>query len=72
MTTADHQEARPHAAYQLSQAGRLWRQGRSVGRTIYVMVGDEPSKDDLLIGVMDSPGLAAVVVDAVNTAGRRP
>jgi hypothetical protein len=35
-----------------------WRVGRSVGRTVYQ--GDE------LIGVMDTPELAALVVAAVN------
>lgn len=43
-----------------------WRIGRNVGRTIYVQYGDAPSKDDRLIGVMDSRDLAARVVDAVN------
>lgn len=43
----------------------ILRTGRSVGRTIYRQVGDEPSKDDVLIGVMDTPELAAMVVAAV-------
>ena len=43
-----------------------WRVGRSVGRTIYRMVGWEASKADVLIGVMDTPELAAQVVEAVN------
>lgn len=43
-----------------------WRVGRSVGRTIYRQVGDEPAKKDQLIGVMDTPELAQLVVDAVN------
>ena len=29
---------------------RLYRQGRKVGHTIYLMVGDEPSDGDLFIG----------------------
>lgn len=36
-----------------------WRTGRSVGRTIY-------DADDELIGVMDAPEDAALVVAAVN------
>lgn len=43
-----------------------WRIGRSVGRTLYRMVGDEASKADVLIGMMDTPELAAQVVAAVN------
>jgi len=46
-------------------AGR-WRTGRKVGRTIYAQVGDEPSDGDVLIGVMDTPGLARKAVDGVN------
>jgi len=43
-----------------------WRAGRSVGRTIYRMVGEEASKADVLIGMMDTPELAAQVASAVN------
>lgn len=43
-----------------------WRTGRKVGRTIYLQVGPEPSDDDVLIGVMDTPELAALAVQAVN------
>lgn len=43
-----------------------WRTGRSVGRTIYAQLGEEPSSDDLLIGVMDSPSVASVVVRLHN------
>jgi hypothetical protein len=39
-----------------------WRQGRKVRRTIYAQRGDEPSDDDPLIGVMDTPALAFAVV----------
>lgn len=44
----------------------IWRTGRKVGRTIYLQWGDEPSDNDELIGVMDSPELAERVVMAVN------
>jgi hypothetical protein len=47
-----------------------WRVGRSVGRTIYHMVGDKASKQDVLIGVMDTPELAAKAVEAVNAIAR--
>lgn len=43
-----------------------WRVGRSVGRTVYAMTGDEPSKADVLIGVMDTRRLAAAAVEAHN------
>ncbi len=35
-----------------------WRVGRSVGLTVYL--------DDVLVGLMDTPGLAAQVVEALN------
>jgi hypothetical protein len=44
----------------------LWRVGRKVGRTIYVQFGIEPSDDDVLIGVMDTPWLAAEAINAHN------
>lgn len=47
-------------------APEVWRTGRSVGRTVYRQVGDGHAEEDELIGVMDSPELAALVVDAVN------
>jgi hypothetical protein len=45
-----------------------WRAGRKVGRTIYAVVRPdcEPSDDDPLIGVMDTPKLAARAVKAHN------
>jgi hypothetical protein len=43
-----------------------WRVGRKVGRTIYRQLGDQPSDDDPLIGVMDTPEDAFLVVSAVN------
>lgn len=37
------------------EAGRRpWRVGRSVGRTVYIQVGEEPGKDDLLVGMKRS------------------
>lgn len=44
-----------------------WRVGRHVGRTIYAQGGAEASReDDELIGVMDSPLLAAEACAAHN------
>ncbi len=47
------------------------RTGRTVGRTLYRQVGANPSDDDQLIGVMDTPELAAMVVAAVNKTDAR-
>lgn len=49
-----------------------WRVGRRVGRTIYRQIRPEPSDDDVLIGVMDTPELAREVVDARNSQSRPP
>lgn len=43
-----------------------WRTGRSVGRTIYAVVGDGPSDEDILIGMVDSPELAQAAVYGHN------
>jgi hypothetical protein len=43
-----------------------FRVGRTVGRTIYRQVGSDPSDVDELIGVMDTAGLAALAVAAMN------
>jgi hypothetical protein len=48
-----------------------WRVGRKVGRTIYAMVGDNPSDDDHLIGTMDTPRLAEEAVTAHNATLER-
>lgn len=45
---------------------RPWRVGRKVGRTIYMVIGDEPSDFDGLIGTMDSRSLATEAVEAHN------
>lgn len=45
---------------------RPWRTGRKVYRTIYVQLGDEPSNEDPLIGLMDTPKLAQEAVEAHN------
>ena len=44
-----------------------WRTGRRVGRTIYAQFGDVPGENDPLIGVMDTPELAAEAVDSHNS-----
>lgn len=43
-----------------------FRTGRKVGRTIYMQRGPEPRDSDELCGVMDSPRIAKMFVDAVN------
>lgn len=44
----------------------MWRVGRSLGRTIYRQVGDEASKQDEFVGIMDTRELALQVVEALN------
>lgn len=39
-----------------------------MGRTVYAVVGADPSKADILIGLMDTRGLAAAAVRAHNRA----
>jgi hypothetical protein len=39
-----------------------------VGRTIYAMMGSEPSDSDMLIGLMDEVALAVAAVEAHNKA----
>lgn len=43
-----------------------WRVGRKVKRTIYQQIGPDPSDDDVLIGMMDTPELASEVVRTRN------
>jgi hypothetical protein len=43
-----------------------WRTGSHAGRTVHAQAGDEASRADVLIGVMDSPELAAEVCSAHN------
>ena len=45
------------------------RQGRKVGRTLYRQLGDEPSDDDPIVGLVDSIELAKIIVEAVNKSG---
>lgn len=45
-----------------------WRVGRKVQRTIYAQVENEPSDDDILIGLMDSPVISVEAVRAHNAA----
>lgn len=50
-----------------------WRSGRSVGRTIYAVYTDPVTGEEAstLIGVMDTPALAAEAVAAHNDRRRR-
>lgn len=45
-----------------------WRQGRRVGRCIHMMVGADPSENDVLIAVTDDPALSAHIVALHNSA----
>ena len=59
----------------VSPSALPWRVGRTVGRTIYAMVGQAPSEDDVLIGMMDTAELAGEACVAHNhrrTRGRGP
>jgi hypothetical protein len=47
-----------------------YRVGRHLGRTIYRQLGDEPSDQDALIGMMDTRADAEQVVAALNQAAR--
>lgn len=43
---------------------------RTVGRTLYHQLGDEPSDDDPILGLVDTPELAHRIVDALNDSHR--
>ena len=49
-----------------------WRTGRHQGRAVYAQYGNEPTRTDVLIGLMDTPELAAEVVLAHNALLARP
>jgi hypothetical protein len=44
----------------------IWRVGRKVGRTVYAQIGDQPSDNDVLIGVFDTRELALEAVTSHN------
>jgi hypothetical protein len=50
-------------------AGRRLRVGRKVGRTLYVQDGAVPDDGDYLIGMVDTPAMAAEIVRRWNAAG---
>lgn len=43
-----------------------WRTGRSLGRTVYARTGGDDWKADTVIGMMDTPEIAAEAVNAHN------
>lgn len=45
---------------------RPWRVGRSLGRTLYIALGDEASKDDIVFGMVDTKTLAEHIVALHN------
>jgi hypothetical protein len=42
------------------------RQGRKVPRMLYEQRGEHPADDDPIVGLVDTPELAALIVAAVN------
>ena len=48
-----------------------WRIGRSLGRTVYAQLGTEPSKADVLVGLMETKAPAEDVVAQHNEAQGR-
>ena len=42
------------------------RTGRKLGRTVYIQMGDEPSDNDELLGLIIDPARAALLVLIVN------
>jgi hypothetical protein len=45
---------------------RLWRTGRSLGRTVYAQAGTGAAKGDQLLGLMETPEIADYVVELHN------
>lgn len=43
-----------------------YRTGRKLGRTVYAQRLDEPRDDDLLVGTMETPYMADLVVELLN------
>jgi hypothetical protein len=64
------------ASAQRPERGRAregpYRVGRKVGRTIYRVVGREPSDADELIGMLDTRELAAFAVSRMNATSEAP
>lgn len=43
-----------------------WRVGRKLFRTVYAQIGDEPSDDDIFLGIFDSAEVALAVAEQHN------
>ena len=71
MHPQEEQERMNSAAYSKqaeSLAGLMrWRTGRKAGRTIYAQRMPHATDDDILIGMMDSPEIARLVVADHNS-----
>lgn len=70
-------QIRPHPTVHVGEEllTRTWRVGRKVERTLYAQLGPQPSDDDILIGMVDTPALAARLVLDHNhalTCAHRP
>lgn len=57
----------PETAIETGRYPAAYRVGRSLGRTVYRQVGREASKDDVVIGMMDTRLDAMLVVAALNS-----
>lgn len=42
------------------------RVGRHLGRTIYIQPADQPTDDDVVVGMVDTASLAELIVRTVN------
>ncbi len=49
-----------------------WRTGRSLGRTLYMVVGTEVSKDDQILGMVDTRALAEHIIAVHNATLETP
>lgn len=42
------------------------RVGRHLGRTLYIQPSDDPTREDVCIGMVDTAGIAELIVRTVN------
>lgn len=62
---------RAYARRPFHALGLPWRTGRKLGRTIYAMVGEEPSDDDVLLGLVEDSAIASHIC-AVHNGEQAP
>ena len=61
-----HGYGRVHVCTMCGARRDRYRVGRSLGRTVYRMVGSRPSKQDELVGLMDTRDLGEAVAAALS------